>query len=49
MFAFLRTGKITLKHPELVTVNDCNLAYQMGYEVQVCNGQVTGFRKRKKR
>ena len=40
---------LVLERPDLVTVNDCILAYKMGYEAEVDNGRVIRFRKKKKR
>lgn len=37
------------KMPWPVTVNDCVLLWQMGYEVEVSNGHVISIRKKKKR
>lgn len=36
---------IPLRNPELVTVGDCILAMQMGYEVVIENGQVVSIRR----
>ena len=44
----LRKKYIKLNSPELVTIADCYLAYQMGYETQVSNGHVVGFKKKKR-
>lgn len=41
--------QLQVRYPELVTVNDCQLAYQMGYNVHVRNGRVQMFTKRKHR
>ncbi len=39
------TKKIKLQKPHEVTINDCLLAYQMGYMPVIENGQVGEFRK----
>lgn len=35
------------KMPIPVTVNDCLLLWQMGYEVEINNGKVTAVKKKK--
>ncbi len=40
---------IELKHSEKVTINDCLLAYQMGYRAVIESGKVVRFEKEKSR
>jgi hypothetical protein len=43
MLKFIRKPKI----PWPVTVNDCVLLWQMGYEVEIHNGQVKAVKKKR--
>ena len=43
-----RFKKLEVKHPELVTLGDCELAYQMGYSSIIEDHKFKGFRRRNK-
>ncbi len=46
---FKRHQEMKLSNPEIVTVSDCLLANQMGYEVEVNNGIVSRISKGRKK
>lgn len=45
----MSTFKCRLKIPQPITVNDCLLLWQMGYEVEISNGQITKIKKARKK
>lgn len=40
--------ELKIQHPELLTISDCELAYQMGYRLEVSAGQFVGLKKEDK-
>jgi hypothetical protein len=40
--------ELKIERPELLTISDCLLAYQMGYRTDVAAGQFKGFKEEAK-
>jgi hypothetical protein len=41
--------ELSINNPELVTISDCELAYQMGYKTEAADGEFKSFTKEDKR
>lgn len=40
--------KLNINNPNLVTISDCELAYQMGYKTEAAAGEFKSFMKEEK-